>query len=457
MRAFVVDQPRTGALRALNYAPSLERIRRAGSNSARPLRQLVKAFGPAYGTMFTRLDCHPDHGVRLLSQTDTFAAEPLGRIVRKDSLEHPDRHEIRRWQVLIAGAGQMGESNLFGKSIIADARLEGGFVGPDTFVLGFEEPGSDLNLWTYAVLNSSLGVQGILSSAYGTSIPHLRGDILGTIPIPDAPADLMRRVANLIRKTVAYRESYLRDMVNARALFERLPEMQAAHEMCVERRRRTVLWNGPFPSLCAWTFASTAGALAFLRARLRSRVSDMVEPGGIFRGGRYARVPCSAPYGVDFMSQRDAFMIRPSPQVIRLPSADLMPQPGTIMVGGQGTLGEGEIFGRAALVSDSGAKCAWTEHLLRIIPRKGEEARLYAFLTTIVGFRLLRSTAVGTKLLSMRPDILLDLPIPVLPHGDAKRVDALVRAAITARAAADVAEAEATSIIEKEVLPQWLA
>src|SRR5690606_33502686 len=81
MRAFVVDEPRIGALRALNYAPAVERIRRAGSSSARPLSDIVKAFGPAYGTVFTRLDCHSDHGIELLSQSDMFAAEPRGRVI----------------------------------------------------------------------------------------------------------------------------------------------------------------------------------------------------------------------------------------------------------------------------------------------------------------------------------------------------------------------------------------
>jgi type I restriction enzyme S subunit len=118
MRTLVIEEPRTGALRALNYAPVLERIRQSGSGSSQQLRKMVKRFGEAYGTVFTRLDCDPNHGVRLLSQTDTFAAEPRGRIIRRDSMPDSRRHEVRRWQILISGAGQMSEGNLFGRSII---------------------------------------------------------------------------------------------------------------------------------------------------------------------------------------------------------------------------------------------------------------------------------------------------------------------------------------------------
>ena len=266
-----------------------------------------------------------------------------------------------------------------------------------------------------------------------------------------------RRVANLVRKAVALREAYLRNLKSARHIFERLPDIQEANNMCAERTRRVILWAGPFPTLSAWTFASSGGALGFLRKAWSGRIRDVVEVGGIYRGGRGPRIPCATPYGVDFLSQRDAFLIRPVPQRVLLPARGLVARPGTIMVGGQGTLGEGEIFGRAAFVSEDGAKWAWTEHLLRIVPKHGVAARLFAFLTTIVGFRLLRTTAVGTKLLSMRPDLLRQLPIPTLSADDGARVDRLINDSVVARMSADEAEAEAIRIIEQEVLPQWLA
>jgi type I restriction enzyme S subunit len=371
-------------------------------------------------------------------------------------MPHPDRHKVHRWEVLIAGAGQMGEGNLFGRSIIADARLAGGFLGPDTFAIGFEEPGSDLNLWVYAVLNSALGRQGIRASAYGTSIPHLRADLLGELPIPKAPKQLSDRIAGLIRKAVTHRERYSREIVRARSVIESLPDVQAAEELCAERKMRSTLWKGPLPSLCAWTFASTGGALQHLLKKWSGRLADVVEPGGVFRGGRGTRVPCLPPHGIDFLSQRDAFLMRATPQRVIVPSTDLMVRGGTIMVGGQGTLGEGEIFGRATIVSEEGAKSAWTEHLLRIVPKPGEESRLYAFLTTTVGFRLLRSAAVGTKLLSLRPDLVFNLPIPTLSAHDSAVIDHCVGEAVAARSAADVAESEAIRIVDHEVIPQWL-
>ncbi|MNY13848.1 hypothetical protein D3C86_1470020 [compost metagenome] len=160
------------------------------------------------------------------------------------------------------------------------------------------------------------------------------------------------------------------------------------------------------------------------------------------------------------MSQRDAMLIRPAPRRIVHPGFDdrlLFAQEGTILVGGHGTLGEGEIFGRAVLVHGRYSRAAFTQDLLRIVPKPTRAHALYAYLTTTVGFRLLRMTAVGTKILSMREDMLRGLPVPDWPAGMEKEIADLVRSAFSARDEAERAETEAIRIIEQEVLPQWLA
>src|SRR5690606_15285680 len=143
MRAFVVDEARSEALRALNYSPEVEKIRRMGSSAAVPLAALVRDLGASYWSVFTRHDCAAEYGVELLTQTDMFASEPEGRVIRRDSMPKPEHHRVQKWQVLIAGAGQMGDGNLFGRSIIADGRLTDGYLGPHAAALTFREPGGD--------------------------------------------------------------------------------------------------------------------------------------------------------------------------------------------------------------------------------------------------------------------------------------------------------------------------
>lgn len=460
MKAFVVEEPRSRALRALNYAPAVERIRRAGSSSTRSLREIIKAFGPGYGTAFARRECSPAHGVELLSQSDVFAAEPQGRVIRRDSMPHPDRHLVERGQVLIAGVGTLQETELYGRSILADERLAGKYLSQDAMALTFEEPDSDFSLYTYAWLASPTGVSVLRSTSYGTKLLRFRRDLLSTIPVPSAPNEVVSRIATLIRTCSERREQSLRELLKARRMVDAIPEVQAAHEMCSQRRRRTVLWEGSLPSLSAWNSASSGGALRYLRDRWSGTLRDVVRADGIFNGPRFRRVDCRAPHGVEFMSQRDVMLIRPVPRRIVHPAFEdwqLFAREGTILVGGHGTLGEGEIFGRAALVHGRFARAAFTQDLLRVVPKEEYAYALYAFLTTTVGFRLLRSTAVGTKILSMREDMLRALPVPDWPGRLKGRVSRLVRTAFDMRDEADCAEAEAIRIVEQEVLPQWLA
>jgi hypothetical protein len=81
----------------------------------------------------------------------------------------------------------------------------------------------------------------------------------------------------------------------------------------------------------------------------------------------------------------------------------------------------------------------------------------YVYISTIVGFRFMRSCAVGTKLLSLRPSLIRALPFPEVDKTTKTFIDAHVQAAMNARVTAANAEKEAIRIIETEVLPQWLA
>ena len=69
----------------------------------------------------------------------------------------------------------------------------------------------------------------------------------------------------------------------------------------------------------------------------------------------------------------------------------------------------------------------------------------YAFLSTIIGLRLLQSTAVGTKIMTMRSDLMRELPFPDVGEARASKIRQLLTNAINARDRADTAESEAVS------------
>lgn len=460
--AFLVSRLSTNALRALNYDRTVEALRRAAQVEQVPrIRDLATLGDRSYGSRFNGADCDPEFGISLVSQSALFSAEPVTRHIREASIPHLEHHLIRRWQVLVAGAGTLGETELFGRAIIADARLAGRAIGPHAVAINFHKPENDEALFAYAYLASPTGLRAIRSTACGTKILALRLDMLLDLPIPPADASTKRRVAALVRQCVAQRELFLEELRVARRVIEEMPEMLEAHATCVERKPRAVKWSGPTSTLCAWNYASAGEAHALLSKKWSGRFRDLVPREGLFRGGRLRRIPCDRPYGIDFLNQRDVFSIRPAPRRIVEPVVpeDWIYVPEfSLLAGGHGTLGEGEIFGRVAIVSADLAKAGVSEDLLRIQPvDRVATATLYAFLSTLVGRRLLRSTGVGTKLLSLRPDLVFALPVPELTSTLASKVVRHLEAACAARVAAVGAEEQAISVIEEEVLPAWLA
>lgn len=460
--AFRVTEPRVAALRALNYTPAVESLRNRGRirGSAR-LGDLLTSMGPAYGSVFTRHDCEPSLGVELVSQTDMFSAEPFGRVIRRDSMPRPDRHEIQRWQILVAGAGTLGETEIYGRCIIADGRLVGKYVGPHAMVLTFKDPGSALNLFTYAFLSSAAGVRAVRAASYGTKILSIRKDLLSDLPVPLPDQELLRRCAHAVEVAVQQRERYLVELRAARKIVNELPEMQEAHAMCAERKARCAIWRGHLPTLCAWNYASSGEALGLLSSHWKLRLRDVLRDGGLFKGGRFSRIPCRAPFGVELMSQGDIFSIKPIPRRVVLSArgndAELIGVEGQLLVASRGQLTEGTLFGSIERAVHGCVGKIVTEDILRVVPRAGYEELVFAFLSTSVGRSLLLSSAFGTSIPGMRLDLVRDIPFPSLSSDALKKVVAHVRASSFARQAATTAESEAIRIMEEEVLPAWLS
>jgi hypothetical protein len=457
MKAFVVDEPRTGALRALNYSPAVERIRRAGSSSARPLHEIVKTFGPGWRRAFARIPCSAGHGVEFLSQGDIFAAEPSGRQIRIDSMSEPARYKIEVGQVLLAGTGTLGENELYGRAMLADGRLAGKYLTEDAMALVFEEPGSDFALFAYAWLASPTGLQILRSTSYGTKLLRFRRDLLQTLPVPEAGHSIVGTVSDLIRKVIHGRELYLAKTNAAKAVVERHFTPAEIAEAANERARVVSVWTGALPTLRAWNFGSAGSILSGGKVRWGTTLRDWLEPGGLFMGARVARIPCTNPFGVDLLSQRDVCLIRPAPRRIKQTDPSLLVKPNWLLLASRGQMTEGALFGSVERARHMPDGAAISGDVMRLVPTSGLEAALYAFLSTNCGRRLLQSTAYGTSIPAMREDLLLDLPAPPPEGAWVNEVSHLVEQATKARNNAAAAEAEAIRIIEEEVLPQWLA
>jgi hypothetical protein len=128
-----------------------------------------------------------------------------------------------------------------------------------------------------------------------------------------------------------------------------------------------------------------------------------------------------------------------------------------VLAGSHGQLTDGGIFGKVELASFGAHGGGLTQDLLRLLFAPKHRATAFIYLSTRVGERLLKSTAVGTSIPSMRLDLLEELPFPELAASQHAAVTEHLEAGEQARISASEAEAEAIRIVEEEVLPAWLA
>jgi hypothetical protein len=152
-------------------------------------------------------------------------------------------------------------------------------------------------------------------------------------------------------------------------------------------------------------------------------------------------------------------MIRPIGQrVARLdvPDSQLFVPNDSLLIAANGQTNEGSLFGRIELATFFSHNSGITGHIMRVLPRTGQRDAIYAFLATAVGQLLLKSTAVGTSVPTMRVDLLEDLPFPDPARLPLQDLSHAIRDAEQARLDAARAEDEAIGIIEHEVVPQWL-
>lgn len=448
------------SLRALNYAPEVQAFRkRLGSGESIPLGSLVHGFGDGYGSVFRSVLADPGKGIRLLSQREMFRLEPDGKWIDPSCLPSLEAHQIQKWQVLIAGTGTLGPTELYGRAVLVDERLVGQVVGPDALVLSFREPASDDALCCYAFLCSRFGVSAVRSTSYGTKLLRPRQDLLRDLPVPLPQPELRRRIADEVRRCVGARETFASALGEAHTTLETVPGFSEALHLCGERERRWVSWRRSLPTLSAWNYASLGEAGELLRKRWSRRLEDCIEQDGLYYGLLRQRTPSSRAHGLPLITQRDAMSVRQVPEWIAapgVPTRALVSRANSLVIPGRGTLGEGELFGRAVYITPRLSRFALTQDLLRVNPLTADVPLLHLLLRSLLGKRLVRSAAVGTKVLQLRLDLLRALPVPELSPQAQESLSAAHGRAVAALDESFLREEEAVRIMEQEVLPQWL-
>jgi type I restriction enzyme S subunit len=184
---------------------------------------------------------------------------------------------------------------------------------------------------------------------------------------------------------------------------------------------------------------------------------ELVEPGTLRSGPRFKRIDSDPEYGVELIGQGECFNLRPSGRWIAkkyLPTDKLLfPPDGTVLIAAQGCAGEHDLFGRAQFITGKRLDYAYSQHFLRVIAIEEEIPRgaLFAYLNSQIAYRIRKGYQIGSMQQDFHPDMIKDLPVPIIDRRDADEIDAAVRAAYQKFDNAIDAEDEAIALVERAI------
>jgi type I restriction enzyme S subunit len=315
--------------------------------------------------------------------------------------------------------------------------------------------------YLYAYLSSRFGIPQITSGTYGAIIQHIEPEHITDLPVPrlgkveDQAHELIQNAANL-----------------------RVEAMDK-----IKKATSQYLSDAGLQDISAYEWMQNSGQIGFstkiskylLRAvnyiplnqkiaRNIKRISptwkllgEIVKPDTLRRSARFSRIDCKPELGLRLVGQREGFSIKPEGRFISvayLPSDPLIHVPdGTIVVASQGGLSETDSFARAQFITGKQLDYIYSEHFLRIIADETKILRgaLYAFIRSNVAFRMLRGCAFGSIQQDLHPDLLAEIPIPILDKNKSVAIDNLVRSAYQKYDQAIDLEDKARALVERAI------
>lgn len=394
----------------------------------------------------------PEYGEPWLSPSDMQRSElTYLKLVSKKYTPSKDSLYVRKGWILLSRSGTIGNS------IYVREEMDG-FVGSDDIIRIISEPEKIRSGYLYAFLSSKIGKALIEQKTYGAVVPHIEPHHIWSLPIPRFNNQVEQEIHELVSKASQLKTFAFQKLDNARAIL-------FSHIGIPRLSRQKFLTKGLFCyslpyeqygrfTLNAWRYNPiTRAAISQLETVSYKRLGELVEENGIFYGSQFKRLDADPDMGIMLLSQTHTFQERPQGRWISKKSVSnyrgFMVSGGAILVAAQGTMGDGELFGRCQFCHRNFENHMITQHILRILPNfsKINPGYLFAFLSSEYGFHLFRSTACGTKLLGFILGLVEQFPIPMLGEKHQEEIGNMVYDAYDNRADALLLEDKAQAIL----------
>jgi type I restriction enzyme S subunit len=313
--------------------------------------------------------------------------------------------------------------------------------------------------YLYAFLSSRFGVPLVVSGTYGAIIQHIEPQHLVDLPVPRLGEVEEQTHKRIVEAADSLSESSrLMQEATAHLLTTAgLAESNNYVYLTDNRRQGWIESNCKAFSLRALNYDPRAKELwDAAKATRHDKLGNIVDRDNFEGHIVFKRIDAEPEYGLLLIGQRDAFQLRPDGRWISKKSVEglgLQVPPGTTIIPCHGTLGESELYCRAALVTNRTSQYAYSGDFYRCIPKEKSilSGYLHAFLRSRAAFRMIRAMSTGSKQQYQHPILMANMPIPRLNDDvEAEIATKVDRAAYLRDYALDL-EDQARELVERAI------
>lgn len=423
-----------------------------------PIRDVVdRVF---LGNIFSRTFVTKGNGVPYLSASDTVLQDlDTGRYLAQKQVDKLHYLMLDKDWILVTCSGTLGKityTNDTFKDYIATHDLIRVIPSNDKSVLGGV---------VYAFLSGKYGNTQLTRSKFGGVVKHINADHVESVLIPKFAKDFQQEVDSLVKESAQLR-------FDATELLKEAEILLKSEASLKDLTPEDYDYFGPRVSgrkLAAFVVdrkdISVTSIHAFNYSRrikeLVNRLPCQTVPLKEVLDDNQLASPSSVPvtetkpgYGVKLINQSDIFNVKIGGKWIsklKVNMSNLLTY-GEVLIAKIGTMGENESFCRSVFVGEELEGQLVSSAFFRLntvddIP----SGYLYAWLASDYGFRLIRATQAGTKLLYPIPKLLQEIPVPIIAKDKMEEIDRMVREAHTMRYQANQKELKAIAMVEAEI------
>jgi len=400
----------------------------------------------------------PKHGIPFLSSSDILLANLNNvKLASRKYMSGIEEMTLEKDWILISRSGTIGNC------VYTNEQHAQKLASEDVIRIN---PNDILRRgYLYAYLASKYGYLLLTQGMFGGVIQHIEPDFVGSLPIPDMPKAFQAAVDDRIKKAALLRtqatkmimeaERILKEEVGLRNLTSEDydyfgPRSYGREVSCFSKNIReigTISFN-------AFNHSERINKTKQLLDKPTVPLKSVLLDNDVFSTGSFPRVEVSNNNGVMLINQSDIFdnIVKGKHISKRGVNLSKLVEYGEILIAGVGTLGENESFCRVIFANEDLTGQLVSGEFIRLKTTKiVPSGYLFTWLNTDYGFRFMRSLQAGTKLCRPIPQLLLELPIPIIDNDIMLRIDVIIKSAFTKRHEANNLEKEAISMVEAEI------